>query len=184
MCGQRADDICQTCTMKPFAIYGSISVSSAHHLHVVCTRFQPQKYFQLNSRARALLKTRKHCSRMRTDHAVTRMNSDWVALMPIVNKMTDRRPWKHYSPLRSVIVWSFVADTVYVVCFSLILLSVDLTSPHIKNKMSKREFIRNTRRAAEGVNDDFAGHLYDNIYLRGHIAPQAWPWAPWPSFKK
>lgn len=65
-----------------------------------------------------------------------------------------------------------LSDTVYVVCFSLIMLSVDLTSPHIKNKMSKREFIRNTRRAAEGVNDDFAGHLYDNIYLRGHIVPK------------
>jgi len=62
-------------------------------------------------------------------------------------------------------------DAVYVICFSLILLSVDLSSPHIKNKMSKREFIRNTRRAAQGVNDDFAGHLYDNIYLVGHVAP-------------
>ena len=38
-------------------------------------------------------------------------------------------------------------DSVYVMCFSLILLSVDLTSPHVKNKMSKREFIRNTRNA-------------------------------------
>ena len=64
-----------------------------------------------------------------------------------------------------------ISDAVYVICFSLILLSVDLSSPHIKNKMSKREFIRNTRRAAQGVNDDFAGHLYDNIYLIGHVAP-------------
>ncbi|XP_064607949.1 F-box only protein 8-like isoform X2 [Liolophura sinensis] len=56
-------------------------------------------------------------------------------------------------------------DTVYVLCFSLIMLSVDLCSPHVKNKMSKREFIRNTRQAAHGVNDDLAGHLYDNIYL-------------------
>ena len=65
------------------------------------------------------------------------------------------------------------SDSVYVVCFSLILLSVDLSSPHIKNKMSKREFIRNTRRAASDVNDDFAGHLYDNVYLIGHVAPRA-----------
>ena len=45
-----------------------------------------------------------------------------------------------------------IADSVYVMCFSLILLSVDLSSPHVKNKMSKREFIRNTRGAvgAEG----------------------------------
>lgn len=63
-------------------------------------------------------------------------------------------------------------DTIYIVCFSLIMLSVDLTSPHIKNKMSKREFIRNTRRAVAGINDEFAGHLYDNVYLVGHVAPK------------
>ncbi|XP_068607266.1 F-box only protein 8 [Brachionichthys hirsutus] len=61
-------------------------------------------------------------------------------------------------------------DAVYVLCYSLILLSIDLTSPHVKNKMSKREFIRNTRRAAHTVSDDFVGHLYDNIYLIGHVA--------------
>lgn len=61
-------------------------------------------------------------------------------------------------------------DTVFVLCYSLIMLSVDLTSPHIKNKMSKREFIKNTCRAAQGVDRDFAGHLYDNIYLIGHVA--------------
>ncbi|XP_041839504.1 F-box only protein 8 isoform X3 [Melanotaenia boesemani] len=65
---------------------------------------------------------------------------------------------------------SVVADAVYVLCYSLILLSIDLTSPHVKNKMSKREFIRNTRRAAHNVSDDFVGHLYDNIYLVGHVA--------------
>ena len=70
-----------------------------------------------------------------------------------------------------IFVKSSVLDTIYVVCFSLILLSVDLTSPHIKNKMSKREFIKNTRRAADDVNEDFAGHLYDNVYLVGHVAP-------------
>ena len=50
------------------------------------------------------------------------------------------------------------------------MLSVDLCSPHVKNKMSKREFIRNTRRAAQEVQDELAGHLYDNIYLVGHVA--------------
>ena len=45
-------------------------------------------------------------------------------------------------------------------CFSLILLSVDLSSPHVKNKMSKREFIRNTRGAvgAEGDKTSFVGY--------------------------
>uniref|UniRef100_A0A8D1GDI3 F-box protein 8 n=1 Tax=Sus scrofa TaxID=9823 RepID=A0A8D1GDI3_PIG len=61
-------------------------------------------------------------------------------------------------------------DAVYVLCYSLILLSIDLTSPHVKNKMSKREFIRNTRRAAQNISEDFVGHLYDNIYLIGHVA--------------
>ncbi|CAH1777137.1 unnamed protein product [Owenia fusiformis] len=61
-------------------------------------------------------------------------------------------------------------DAVFVVCFSLIMLSVDLCSPQVKNKMSKREFIRNTCRATEGLNDEYAGHLYDNIYLVGHVA--------------
>jgi F-box protein 8 len=63
-------------------------------------------------------------------------------------------------------------ETIYVLCFSLILLSIDLTSPHVKNKMSKREFIRNTRRAIINgtLSDELAGHLYDNIYLIGHVA--------------
>ncbi|XP_053441366.1 F-box only protein 8 isoform X2 [Nycticebus coucang] len=61
-------------------------------------------------------------------------------------------------------------DGVYVLCYSLILLSIDLSSPHVKNKMSKREFIRNTRRAAQNISEDFVGHLYDNIYLIGHVA--------------
>jgi len=61
-------------------------------------------------------------------------------------------------------------DVVYVLCFSLIMLSVDLCSPAVKNKMSKREFIKNTKRATLHVDEDFVGHLYDNIYLIGHIA--------------
>ena len=82
-------------------------------------------------------------------------------------------------------------DVITIICYSLILLSVDLSSPQVKNKMSKREFIRNVCRAIQRENDglnqagdhvvqvamidrDFAGHLYDNIYLVGHVAPQRW----------
>lgn len=61
-------------------------------------------------------------------------------------------------------------DTVFVICYSLIMLSVDLISPHVKNKMSKREFIRNLRQAAGGISDDTLGHMYDNVYLTGHVA--------------
>ncbi len=41
--------------------------------------------------------------------------------------------------------------------------------------MSKREFIRNTRRAIINgtLSDDLAGHFYDNIYLIGHVARSA-----------
>ena len=37
----------------------------------------------------ALFKTRKHSSRMRTNHAVKGMSSDRVAMRSIVNRMTD-----------------------------------------------------------------------------------------------
>ncbi len=62
------------------------------------------------------------------------------------------------------------SDCLHVICYSLILLSVDLTSPHVKNKMSKREFIRNLRHATVDVSDETFGHMYDNIYLSGHVA--------------
>jgi len=63
-------------------------------------------------------------------------------------------------------------DSVYLMCYSLLMLSVDLSSPHIKNKMSKREFIKNLRKALQRIDDDLYGQLYDDVYLRGHIARQ------------
>lgn len=47
---------------------------------------------------------------------------------------------------------------------------MDLYSPQVKRKMSKREFIKNLRGIALGASDDFIGDLYDDIYLQGHIA--------------
>ena len=72
----------------------------------------------------------------------------------------------------SLLFLTFLIDTVHVLCYSLILLSVDLTSPCVKNKMSKREFIRNLRPTVIGINDETLGHMYDNIYLNGHVATQ------------
>ena len=54
--------------------------------------------------------------------------------------------------------------------YSLLLLSVDLYSPHVKNKMSKREFIRNSRQIVADINRDLLSDLYDDVYLNGHIA--------------
>ncbi|KAA3669935.1 uncharacterized protein DEA37_0004701, partial [Paragonimus westermani] len=54
-------------------------------------------------------------------------------------------------------------------CFSLIMLSVDLWCPHVKNKMSKREFIRNTRHVTRAASDEYLGGLYDNVYMVGHV---------------
>ena len=36
--------------------------------------------------------------------------------------------------------------------------------------MSKREFIRNVRHALDKMDDDLYGQLYDDVYLRGHVA--------------
>lgn len=69
-------------------------------------------------------------------------------------------------------------DHVYLLCFSMIMLSADLWSPHIKNKMSKREFIRNTRQVVRSVRDEFLGHLYDNVYIVGHVVLANLPGPP------
>ncbi|VDP92736.1 unnamed protein product [Echinostoma caproni] len=58
------------------------------------------------------------------------------------------------------------------------MLSTDLWSPHVKNKMSKREFIRNTRHVTRTVRDDFLGHLYDNVYMVGHVVLSDLPGPP------
>ncbi|KAJ7327752.1 F-box only protein 8 [Desmophyllum pertusum] len=65
---------------------------------------------------------------------------------------------------------TFTPESVFILCHSLILLSVDLSSPHVKNKMSKREFIKNLRGLVQGPGTEYLGDLYDNVYLEGHIA--------------
>lgn len=63
----------------------------------------------------------------------------------------------------------FTRETIFLLCFSLILLGTDLSSPHVKNKMSKREFIRNNKRIIgwEMITDDYLGELYDFVFLQG-----------------
>jgi len=63
-------------------------------------------------------------------------------------------------------------DDTSVLAYSLLLLSVDLHSPHVKNKMSKREFIRNNRQVVVEANRDLLGDLYDDVYLNGIAGTQ------------
>ena len=69
------------------------------------------------------------------------------------------------------ISFCFLDDT-SVLAYSLLLLSVDLHSPHVKNKMSKREFIRNNRQVVVEANRDLLGDLYDDVYLNGIAGTQ------------
>ncbi|EDO47087.1 predicted protein [Nematostella vectensis] len=61
-------------------------------------------------------------------------------------------------------------DTLIILCHSLILLSVDLSSPKVKTKMTKREFIKNLRGVTQECSVEYIGDMYDDIYLSGHIA--------------
>jgi len=67
----------------------------------------------------------------------------------------------------------FNKESVAVLCYSLLLLSVDLYSPHVKNKMSKREFIRNNRPMMADVSADTLSDIYDDVYMNGHVVPSA-----------
>lgn len=68
-------------------------------------------------------------------------------------------------------LYGFTKESIAVLCYSLLLLSVDLYSPHVKNKMSKREFIRNNRQVLADANRDSLSDIYDDVYLNGHIVP-------------
>lgn len=77
---------------------------------------------------------------------------------------------------------SVTFDGVSIIAYALVLLSVDqfALAGQIRNKMSKREFIKNTLRALENADascEKFTsevGDYYDNVYLLGHIAPEKW----------
>jgi len=71
-------------------------------------------------------------------------------------------------------------DSISITAYAIVLLSVDLSADNnqIRNKMSKREFIKNTTRALQNEECDLlrreCGDYYDNVYLCGHIAPDKW----------
>jgi len=84
-------------------------------------------------------------------------------LVTLVDKFADRY-------LRCNPECGFAKDSIGLLCYSLLLLSVDLYSPHVKNKMTKREFIRNNRQVIPEASADLLGDMYDDVYLNGHIA--------------
>jgi cytohesin len=54
-------------------------------------------------------------------------------------------------------------DTCFVLAFSTIMLNTDLHNPAIKNKMTRDEFIKNTRHISDELSTEFLTELYDNI---------------------
>lgn len=70
-----------------------------------------------------------------------------------------------------------MAETTVLLMYSMLILSTDLASPLIKNKMTKREFIRNVSRinAAGTLTPDYLGQLYDYIFLQVLLSSGAGP---------
>eukprot|EP01137_Pigoraptor_chileana_P021476 Opistho-2@85259 len=67
---------------------------------------------------------------------------------------------------------SLPPESVFVLVCSTILLSVDLYSPQIKIKMTKREFLRTHHRnypPALHIPEDLLCAIYDDVYVRGHV---------------
>ncbi|KAL7016562.1 hypothetical protein ACKWTF_010064 [Chironomus riparius] len=57
------------------------------------------------------------------------------------------------------------ADTVYVLAFSVIMLTTDLHSPQVKNKMSKEQYIKLNRGISDSKDlpEEYLSHIYDEI---------------------
>lgn len=72
---------------------------------------------------------------------------------------------------------TYSQETAVLLFFSVMLLSTDLNSPHVKNKMTKREFIRNLRSTITAevntLSTDYLGLIYDFVFLQGVIEPPA-----------
>lgn len=57
------------------------------------------------------------------------------------------------------------ADTAYVLGFSIIMLTTDLHSPQVKNKMTKEQYIKLNRRISdnEDLPEEYLSKIYDEI---------------------
>eukprot|EP00128_Syssomonas_multiformis_P010448 Colp12_sorted_trinity150504_noHs@12174 len=67
----------------------------------------------------------------------------------------------------------WTSEMVVIISYSIMVLCLDLHSTKIRNKISKREYIKNCRAVPEvaGLGDDYFGSLYDDIYFCGSILP-------------
>merc|ERR1712217_562576 len=66
--------------------------------------------------------------------------------------------WERMSPFRS-------EDAVMVLSFAIIMLTTNLNSANVKNKMKKNEFLKQNREVNAGANfpGDFLSEIYDSI---------------------
>merc|ERR1712217_932562 len=74
-------------------------------------------------------------------------------------KLNERSlQWERESAFRS-------EDSVMILAFAIIMLTTNLHSPNVKNKMQKHEFIQQNRDTNDGANfpGDFLAEIYDNI---------------------
>lgn len=84
-----------------------------------------------------------------------------LSMAPVVRMFVDR--YVECNP-------EFADDKnqVYILCYSVILLGVDLTNPHVKTKMTKREYFKN-HRGILSFDEDYFIRIYDDVYIHGHV---------------
>eukprot|EP00039_Didymoeca_costata_P025625 m.13991 g.13991 ORF g.13991 m.13991 type:complete len:314 (-) comp4962_c0_seq1:294-1235(-) len=61
-------------------------------------------------------------------------------------------------------------SSLHLLCYSLVLLSVDQFNPHVKVKMTKRDFVLNNIGQVNEYGIPYLEQLYDNVCLWGHVA--------------
>lgn len=84
-----------------------------------------------------------------------------LSMAPVIRNFVER--FTQCNP-------GFAADSnhVYILCYSVILLGVDLTNPHVKTKMTKREYCKN-HRGILPFDQDYFIRIYDDVFLHGHV---------------
>lgn len=66
--------------------------------------------------------------------------------------------------------FSELREQLYMLAYTVLLLSGDLHNPLVKRKMTKREFLRNTKAVLVAFSDEYLCRVYDYVFLFGHVA--------------